>query len=630
MTDRIALVFAKSLGLILSKVPFAFLEKATEFLALLLMSIPNSRRRLLISNLRHAFPKWEYKKVLSVARESSARMFEMGFFSLCYPYMSKDQLRHTLFYDDDTEAKLEELRKTGKPVLMLIPHTCLFETLATSPFFRPLGRRSLGAIYRPNKNPLLDSWITKARRKVGIIPFSRKEGIIKARSHLKKGNWLAVLYDQNAGFRGEGSIFLDRICSLSPLPNLLSKNQDVVRVHAIAKRVGFFQSRLELKFINSPISQTAESAHQLLCDILNKCKLGFPEWLWSHGKWKINNMAHEIFLLQEKFQKLIFESKSQRSNIVTVRMPNWLGDIVMALPVIRAVRKGRPDAWVRLLCKPSYAQWLRELAVAEEVRSLPDAGGINYYKEIINKFSSYKNDVMLMLTNSLRGDLEAFLMGAKHRLGMELKGRRPLLNSKFIVPQKRKDEHQLSIWFAMLEKFSHFGPPQVQDFCYPFSSCDNDSKIVAVAPGSLNSPEKRLPTKQWALLIALISKYNSKVSFRILGTPTELDICSDLHARIMLYSVENLCGKTNLIELSEILKSSKCLLCNDSGAMHLANALGVPVFAVFSSTSPEKTGPVFNSPVKIHKIENDNFGNFNSEDEQSLKEGLMEFLEELG
>ena len=127
-----------------------------------------------------------------------------------------------------------------------------------------------------------------------------------------------------------------------------------------------------------------------------------------------------------------------------------------------------------------------------------------------------------------------------------------------------------------------------------------------------------MPTKQWALLIDLISKYNPKLSFRILGTPTEQDICSDLHARIMLYSVENLCGKTNLIELSEILKSSKCLLCNDSGAMHLANALGVPVFAVFSSTSPEKTGPVFNSPVKIHKVENDNFWNFNSEDDQSL------------
>ena len=72
------------------------------------------------------------------------------------------------------------------------------------------------------------------------------------------------------------------------------------------------------------------------------------------------------------------------------------------------------------------------------------------------------------------------------------------------------------------------------------------------------------------------------------------------------------------------------MLCNDSGSMHLANALGVPVFAVFGSTSPQKTGPVFNSPIKIYKAENDNFLDLNSVDEKSLNKGLMEFLKELG
>ena len=98
----------------------------------------------------------------------------MGFFSLCYPYMSNDRLRHTVFYDDDTEAKLEELRKTGKPVLMLIPHTCLLRLLRLLHFL-DRWEGSLGAIYRPNKNPHLDKWITEARRKVGIIPFQEKK-----------------------------------------------------------------------------------------------------------------------------------------------------------------------------------------------------------------------------------------------------------------------------------------------------------------------------------------------------------------------------------------------------------------------------------------------------------------------
>ena len=119
------------------------------------------------------------------------------------------------------------------------------------------------------------------------------------------------------------------------------------------------------------------------------------------------------------------------------------------------------------------------------------------------------------------------------------------------------------------------------------------------------------------------------VSFKIIGTRTEKEICAELYSTVSVPSVRNLCGRTTLIELSEILKSSKCLLCNDSGSMHLANALGVPVFAVFGSTSPQKTGPVFNSPIKIYKAENDNFLDLNSVDEKSINKGLMEFLKEL-
>ena len=64
-------------------------------------------------------------------------------------------------------------------------------------------------------------------------------------------------------------------------------------------------------------------------------------------------------------------------------------------------------------------------------------------------------------------------------------------------------------------------------------------------------------------------------------------------ARIFILKVEtlrceNLCGKTSLVELSEELKAAKCLLCNDSGAMHLANFLGTPIFAIFGATSPIK------------------------------------------
>ena len=230
----------------------------------------------------------------------------MGFFSLCYPFFSKDERRRCLFIDREVEKKLLQLNKSLKPVLFLAPHCCLFETMAVSPLFRPSGCRHLGAIYRPNKNKTLDEWITGARQEVGIKTFSRKRGLIEARSHLKAGNWLGLLYDQNAGVRGGGSIFLGRICSFSPLPDLLAKNKNVICVHAIAKRQSFFRSRLELDEIRNQNKSVIKSAHECLYKKIQASDRGFPEWLWSHGKWKINNMIHEIFLLQDKFRKLDF------------------------------------------------------------------------------------------------------------------------------------------------------------------------------------------------------------------------------------------------------------------------------------------------------------------------------------
>ena len=252
------------LGFILSKTPFKALEFLTEVLALFFLILPSKRKKILFSNLAHSFPNWSQQKINSVARESTARMFEMGFFSLCYPFFSKDERRRCLFIDREVEKKLLQINKSLKPVLFLAPHCCLFETMAVSPLFRPSNCRHLGAIYRPNKNKTLDEWITGARQEVGIKTFSRKRGLIEARSHLKAGNWLGLLYDQNAGVRGGGSIFLGRICSFSPLPDLLAKNKNVICVHAIAKRQSFFRSRLELDEIRNQNKSVIKSAHECL------------------------------------------------------------------------------------------------------------------------------------------------------------------------------------------------------------------------------------------------------------------------------------------------------------------------------------------------------------------------------
>ena len=73
--------------------------------------------------------------------------------------------------------------------------------------------------------------------------------------------------------------------------------------------------------------------------------------------------------------------------------------------------------------------------------------------------------------------------------------KRPLLNYQYDVPAEIKDNHQLSIWFSMLAKYSHFGPPEMKQFCNSLGKRDIESTKILVAPGSLNTPAKRLPTE---------------------------------------------------------------------------------------------------------------------------------------
>jgi lauroyl/myristoyl acyltransferase len=129
----------------------------------------------------------------------------------------------------------------AKPTLILLPHLSLFETIATSPAFRPSASKKLGAIYRPNSNPSIDKWINKSRMDLGLKVFSRKKGLIQAKKHLKDGNWLILLFDQNAGIGGELSLFLNRICSVSPLPDIVVKGMPANVVLATPFRSSFFR-----------------------------------------------------------------------------------------------------------------------------------------------------------------------------------------------------------------------------------------------------------------------------------------------------------------------------------------------------------------------------------------------------
>ena len=583
--------FIKIIGFLISVLPVSLLEGVTNFLGLLLVSIPNKRKRIIFSNLKYAFPKWDKNKIYHKGRESAARLIEMGFLSLSYSFFSKFRKRSSLLIDQGTENYLSELRKSGKAVIFLIPHVCLFETLAISPFFRPFGGKRLGAIYRPNRNPKLDQFIIKSRSAAGVKVFARDSALWSARDFLKRGNWLGVLFDQHSGIQGCHSYFLNRFASITTMPELLAKTSEARVVFSFPRRVSFFQAKLHLKELSCEAADYPFKAHEILENIIRDSD-GLPEWLWAHERWK--TQQNYRFHLRHRHKRERISASPERTTKLWIRMPNWLGDVVMAFGLIDAIRKGRPDVEISLIAKPQYQQLFSQLGIGDEFISLPDGNSVAAYKDFWNNRHQYPS-LIINFANSFRSDVECCLLGAPARYGLELPGRkRPLLTHTFSVPKdfvgKETKIHQTEMWTEMLK---YFGLSEIPHF-NPYEICKKlITKDIGLLPGSSNNPAKRWPIENWRALIKKFLKIDGHLCFKIYGSTEEVEIGETIQQGFNEKQVMNFCGTTNLGSLCKELASCTSVIGNDSGGMHLANLLGLQTIVLFGPTNPKATKPIY-------------------------------------
>ena len=583
-------------GFSLSLLDKAVLEKLTFLLSRLYLLFPSRRKQTIVSNLKYAFPSWSKEKIRDVTIVSFARTIEMGFFSIIYPHMDKDSWRQTLQVSQAGEEKLIELRKSSRPVLCLLPHLCLFESLATSPLFRPFGGKKFGAVYRPNKNPKLNNWINLNREKTGIKTFSRKKGLLEAKSFLKDGNWLTVLFDQNAGDRGMLDLFMQRLVSYSSLPDSLAKSTGAISIFLFPKRIDFFRTELRIfELENQSEVRVSQQAHRLLEQILNNEENGCPEWLWAHGKWKIHARVESRYQMLVKRKQLILGKKIPRITNFYIRMPNWLGDVIMAIPILFALRKGRPDVRFTLVAKSQFIPLLKKFNLGEDYLALPKRG-LSYFLNF-RELLKCKPENYLLFTNSLRGDIEAYVSGSRQRFGLNLPNRsRPLLTHNFDAAELGEEEfnkmHQTELWEQMAR---HFGLKETVSRDPVELGANRQKWKIGIVPGSSNSPLKRWAPENWVFLIKQLSTIDEGLDFHLYGTNQDKVIADEVSSSFDSTSVRNHAGKTDLSQLAEELSSCRLVIGNDTGSVHLANMVGTPVIVLFGPTNLSRTKPFFNS-----------------------------------
>ncbi|MEM9172170.1 MAG: glycosyltransferase family 9 protein [Pseudomonadota bacterium] len=292
------------------------------------------------------------------------------------------------------------------------------------------------------------------------------------------------------------------------------------------------------------------------------------------------------------------ELSTSSSTEFWVRLPNWLGDVVMALPALRALRAELPDVTLTLVGRTGFAPLIERFDIGQRFIALPDKG-LGYYRAF-KRLCTPMPQHYLLFTHSLRGDMEAAMSGARRRFAAVRPGRfRPLLTDAYRVPKDTDlaQVHQTVIWQQMMR---HFGWQTEFDF-RPLGTAANDQDTLRIGLicGSENSPEKRWPVGHWRQLVDALLSADTNTEIVLFGTPGDREITDQVVDGFDPERVRNRAGQTNLAAFCDELAACRVVCCNDTGGMHLANMLGAPVVAIFGPTNPVRTGPIFSAPVTI-------------------------------
>jgi heptosyltransferase II len=447
------------------------------------------------------------------------------------------------------------------------------------------------AMFQPLRNERLNAHVLRSRERTGCRLFDRHDGFAQPATWLREKNALGILVDQHAGDGGIWCPFFSRLASTTTLPALLAKRTGAQVLTLTVTTTAPGHWRLE---IGAPLvlSGKIEPDTALINDALEQCIRQSPhDWFWVHNRWKTPNPD---FLLANYRRGVTLPAGMSPSALqpfrMIIRSPNWLGDACMAVPAVRALKRGRPDAQVTIACPEKIADVWRLVPEVNHVIALPHGAGVMSVGRLIRKAGPW--DSGILFPNSLRSALEMWRGGVARIVGYTGHHRRWLLH-QIIPPRKNPGpilHHTRHYLRIALRLGANVEDPTLHD---PVPGAKASPRVpirIGVCPGAEYGSAKRWPVERFA---AAMNEVAAKVpcEWVLFGTGKEAALGEQLQAAVASAPVHNLIGRTTLPELGQALRECAMLVTNDTGTMHLANLLGVPVVAIFGSTEPAATGP---------------------------------------
>jgi len=280
---------------------------------------------------------------------------------------------------------------------------------------------------------------------------------------------------------------------------------------------------------------------------------------------------------------------------ILVRATNWIGDAVMSLPALRALRATYPKAQITLLAKP----WVKQLYEAERsIDAVIELDPKANWKQA-RALRTEKIDLAILFPNSFDSALQVFLTGATRRIGYARDARSFLLTDAIPIPKSGDiPKHERFYYLELLRRSGLINElPTASEIHLDgaeaaaqrgrrvFEARGVKLPVIGVSPGAAYGSAKRWLPERFAEAAARLAEGGS---IAIFGSAAERSMCAQVADAC---AGHNFAGTTTLREFIDLTAACQLFLTNDSGAMHIAAGLGVPSLTVFGPTDETATGP---------------------------------------
>jgi heptosyltransferase-2 len=294
---------------------------------------------------------------------------------------------------------------------------------------------------------------------------------------------------------------------------------------------------------------------------------------------------------------------------ILVRATNWVGDAVMCLPALQALRACFPDSHIAILARPWVADLYRGQPFCDEVIEYDAPRG---WKGIGRKMAAAKAlrlgrfDCAILLQNAFEAALLAWWARIPVRIGYDRDGRGVLLKDRIPVPKPGEiPAHQRFYYLELLKRaglLESYSPESPVAFTSidaarqrgtaRFQEYGVTGHVIGVSPGAAFGSAKRWLPERFAKAAVEVAKAED-ATVAIFGTAEEAALGEQVAVMVGREGIRvvSLAGKTKLHDFIEMAAACELFLTNDSGSMHIASAMGVPTVAIFGPTDEAATGP---------------------------------------